>query len=465
MSEARGQWSGRLGFVLAASGSAIGLGNLWKFPYITWQNNGGAFVLVYLLAILAIGLPIMMAEIMIGRRTGKSTIPALQELGGKGWGLVGVMGVLAGFVILGFYSVIAGWALSSFWQCLNWSISGYLAPDPKAFDAFAANGPLQLGLSGAFSLITIGVVWLGVSKGIERVTKILMPTLFIILLYFLVTVLTMDGASKALSFMFTPNFADLTAKGILIAVGHSFFTLSLGMGLMITYGSYLKKDMSVTRVSGLVVGLDTLVALVATMIMFTIIFSFPEVEASVNSPDGMGTVGMLFITLPSLFYTGMPGGALLGPLFFVLVGFAALTSTISLLEVMVAYFIDGRGMKRSRATMLSGAGTYLSTVFCALSFGAVGWLTKLELFPGKAGFFLTLDHLAANWMLPLGGLFTTIFVGWKLDKYISLEELRLIQDDGHPSMQFKLWRIFIRYVAPAAIIAVIIAVLRGEDFS
>ncbi|MCH7878475.1 MAG: sodium-dependent transporter [candidate division Zixibacteria bacterium] len=461
MIEARGQWSGRLGFVLAASGSAIGLGNLWKFPYITWQNGGGAFVLVYLLSILLIGLPIMMAEIMIGRRTGKSTIPALQEMGGKGWGLVGVMGVLAGFVILGYYSVIAGWAISSFWECLNWSISGYRAPDSGAFGAFVSNGPLQLALSGAFSLATIGVVWLGVSKGIERVTKILMPMLFVIMLYFLVTVLTMDGASRALSFMFTPNFADLPPLGILEAVGHSFFTLSLGMGLMITYGSYLKKDMSVTKVSGLVVGLDTLVALVATMIMFTIIFSFPGVEEQV----GKSTVGMLFITLPNLFYTGMPGGAILGPLFFVLVGFAALTSTISLLEVMVAYFIDGRGMKRSSATMLSGAGTYVSTVFCALSLGAVGWMSSFELFPGKQGVLNTLDHLASNWMLPLGGLFITIFVGWKLDKRLSLEELKLTDDGGQPSIYFKLWRIVIRYVAPAAIIAVIIAVITGKDFS
>ncbi|MFQ5607590.1 MAG: sodium-dependent transporter, partial [Candidatus Zixiibacteriota bacterium] len=268
-------------------------------------------------------------------------------------------------------------------------------------------------------------------------------------------------ASSALSFMFTPNFADLPARGILEAVGHSFFTLSLGMGLMITYGSYLKRDMSVTKVSGLVVGLDTLVAIVATMIMFTIIFSFPGVEEQV----GKSTVGMLFITLPSLFYTGMPGGTLLGPLFFVLVGFAALTSTISLLEVMVAYFIDGRGMKRSSATLFSGAGTYVSTLFCALSLGSVGWLSSFELFPGKAGVLSTLDHLASNWMLPLGGLFTTVFVGWKLDKYISLEELRMIEDSGRPSFYFTLWRIFIRFIAPAAIIAVIIAVITGEDFS
>lgn len=447
--------------MLAAAGSAVGLGNLWKFPYITWHNNGGAFVLVYLVCILVVGMPIMMAEIMIGRKTQESAVPAFRMLGGKGWSLVGLLGTFTGFVILGYYTVIAGWTIHSFFSCLDWSINGYTAPGDGAFGEFLSNAPLQLGLAAIFSLFTIGIVWLGVGGGIERFARILMPVLFIIMIVLVITVFTMPGIGETFRFLFRPNFKVLPAAGVLEALGHAFFTLSLGMGAMIAYGSYLRPGDSVPKVSGMVVLLDTLIALLACVIMYTIIFSTPGLEDDI----GASTVGMLFITLPKLFYTEMTLGSVVGPLFYVLVGFAALTSTISLLEVMTAYFIDTHGWKRHKAVITSGVATFVSTILCALSLGAVGGLSNFVIFEGKPGFLSTLDHLASNWLLPVGGLLTTIFAGWFIKKKMALEELNLYDEVGNPTIYFKVWRVFIRFLAPAAILAVIIAVIQGVDFS
>jgi NSS family neurotransmitter:Na+ symporter len=346
-------------------------------------------------------------------------------------------------------------------KCIDWSFNGYLAPADGAFDAFLANGTAQLLLTALFSCFTIGIILLGVGKGIERFTRVLMPILFGIIIYLLITAFTMPGAGQALNFLFRPSFKQLPMAGVLEALGHAFFTLSLGMGVMITYGSYLSGKESVPRVAGTVVLFDTLIALFACMIMYTIIFSSQGLEAQISK----STVGMLFVTLPSLFYTEMSAGSVVGPLFYILVAFAALTSTISLLEVMVAYFIDRRGWKRTRATLLCGGCTYVVSIFCALSLGAFGGLSSLKILPGAAGVFGQLDYLAANWLLPVGGLLTTLFVGWFVAKRISLEQLRLHDEHGEPAIYFHLWRFFIRFIAPAAILAVIIAVIMGKDFS
>jgi NSS family neurotransmitter:Na+ symporter len=436
----RDQWQSRIGFILAATGSAIGLGNLWKFPYITWHNNGGAFVLVYLVSVAIVGLPIMMAEILIGRKTNKSPVPAFLTLGGKGWGLVGGLGVLTGFVILGYYSVIAGWTLSSFVNCLDWSFNGYVAPADGAFGEFLSNGPLQLLLTALFSTATIFVVWFGVGKGIERCTRILMPVLLTIMAYLLVTVLFMPGRDQALTFLFRPNFSQLPMSGILESLGHAFFTLSLGMGVMITYGSYLRGTESLTRISLIVVVMDTLIAIVACMIMYTIIFSVPGMEDQVAG----STIGMLFLTLPNVFYTQMGAGTVIGPLFYILVAFAALTSTISVLEVIVSFFIDHLGWKRRRAAIVAGLMTYCLSILCAMSLGALDLMSTFEIFGGKAGLLSTLDHVAANWMLPLGGLLTTIFVGWFLKRAIKLEQLRLTDEVGNPTAWYKIWHFLVR---------------------
>ena len=462
MSQPRDQWTSNLGFVLAAAGSAIGLGNLWKFPFITWNNRGGAFVLVYLMCIAGVGLPIMMAELLIGRKTQKAAVGGLKAAVGPAWGLVGGWGVLAGFSILSYYSVVAGWSLFYFGKTLVWSFTGFPAGTQTGaiFTDLVASGGWQLGLSFVFSAATVSVVYFGVHSGIEKVSRLFLPTLFVILLLLLVSALSMSGSHEALRFIFRPNFSELKPRGVLEALGHSFFTLSLGMGAMITYGSYIKRDKSLVRAAGAIVLLDTVVALIATMIMFSVIFSVPGMPEQVSG----STVGMLFISLPQLFYQVVPFGRVLGPLFYVLVALAALTSTISLLEVVVSYFIDERGMSRQKSTLLSGGLIYCGTVLSALSFGAVPALSNFELFGGKQGFFATLDHFAANYQLPIGGLLITIACGWFMTRKATEDEL---VDDRTPGwFSYPVWRFFVRWVAPAAVAAILIAVMFfHQDFS
>jgi NSS family neurotransmitter:Na+ symporter len=462
MSQPRDQWTSNVGFILAAAGSAIGLGNLWKFPFITWNNRGGAFVLVYLMCIAGVGLPIMMTELLIGRKTQKAAVGGLRDAVGPAWGWVGGWGVLAGFSILSYYSVVAGWSLFYFVRTMAWSITGFPAgTDTQAvFNHLVVSAPLQLGLSAAFSVATASIVYFGVHAGIEKVSRIFLPALFMILVLLLISALTMSGSGQALHFIFRPSFSELKPRGVLEAMGHSFFTLSLGMGAMITYGSYIKRDKSLVSAAGMIVLLDTLVALIATVIMFSVIFSVPGMPAKVSG----STVGMLFISLPQLFYQHVPFGRLLGPLFYVLVALAALTSTISLLEVVVSYFIDERSMSRHKATLLSGGLIYCGTILAGLSFGAVPWLSDFVIFPGKQGFFLTLDHLAANYQLPIGGLFITIGCGWFMTRKDTEDEL---VDDKTPRwFSFPVWRFFVRYVAPLAVAAILVAVMVfHQDFS
>lgn len=467
----RGNWSSSMGFVLAATGSAIGLGNLWKFPFITWENNGGAFVLVYLLCIAAVGLPIMMAELLIGRSTQKSTVGALKEAVGPAWGLVGLWGVLCGFTLLSYYTVIAGWSLFYFAKALGWAVSGY--PTDLAMGALfgeqAGNGGLQLMLSLGFSCATVGVVYFGVQKGIERIARLFLPVLFGILVLLFISALGMNGSGEALAFIFRPNFAVLEPTGVLEALGHAFFTLSLGVGAMITYGSYISRDQSIVTASAVIVALDTLIALVATVIMFSVIFSVAGMAEQVS---GTGTVGMLFISLPELFFTEVPFGRVLGPLFYILVALAALTSTMSLLEVVVSFVIDEHGAERHRATLMCGGTVFLFTILAAVSFGAVPFVTNLELggalgdllFGDKIGWFSMADHFVSNWMLPTGGLAVTLAAGWFMTRDATEGELA----DGTQPAWFKYdaWRFFIRYLAPAAVASIIIAVIFfGVDFS
>ncbi|MYH10500.1 MAG: sodium-dependent transporter, partial [Gemmatimonadales bacterium] len=376
MSQPRDNWSSNVGLVLAATGSAIGLGNLWKFPFITWENEGGAFVLVYLVCILAVGLPIMMAELLIGRRSQKSAVGALKEAAGPWWGVVGGWGVLAGFILLSYYTVIAGWSLYYFAQSLGWTFGGYPAGMAAGdlFNEQVGNAGLQLALSLGFSVATIAVVYFGVSKGIERIARIFLPILFGILLLLLVSALGMSGSGEAMRFIFRANFSELEMSGVLEALGHSFFTLSIGMGAMITYGSYISRKQSIVKASGAIVALDTLIALVATVIMFSVIFSVAGMSDQVSGSP----VGMLFISLPELFYTAVPFGVVLGPLFYVLVALAALTSTISLLEVVSSYVIDEHRIPRHKATVLCGAAIFVFTIFAALSFTGTPFLATLE---------------------------------------------------------------------------------------
>jgi len=462
MNQPREHWTSNVGFILAAAGSAIGLGNLWKFPFITYNNDGGAFVLVYLMCIAGVGLPIMMAELLIGRRTQKSPVGALKEAIGPAWGLVGAWGVLAGFIILSYYTVVAGWSLFYFVKTVGWSVGGFPAgTDTGAiFTDLVGSGGLQLALSLLFSLATVAVVYFGVHSGIEKVARVFLPMLFGILVLLLLSALTMEGSGEALAFIFRPSFSELEPHAVLEALGHSFFTLSLGMGAMITYGSYVQRGRSLVSAAATVVALDTIIALFATVIMFSVIFSVAGLEEQV----GRSTVGMLFISLPQLFYQVVPFGRLLGPLFYVLIALAALTSTISLLEVVVSYFIDERKMARPKATLVSGGAIFVFTILAALSFGAVPALSGFELFQGKPGFFSTLDHFASNYALPIGGLLITIGAGWFMTREATRDEL--VDDQTPRWFSYGAWRFFVRFVAPAAVAAILIAVMFfGVDFS
>ena len=461
MQSDRGHWGSNVGFILAATGSAIGLGNLWRFPYITWDNNGGAFVLVYLVCILAVGMPIMMAELLIGRRTQKSTVGALRECAGRWWGVFGVWGVLCAFLLLSYYTVIAGWSLYYFARTAAWSVGGYpvgLATG-DLFSAQVGNASLQLALSLGFSLATIGVVWFGVRNGIERLARVSLPILFGILLLLLVSALGMSGSGEALEFLFRANFSELEAGSALSALGHSFFSLSVGMGAMITYGSYLSRNQSIVKATAAIVALDTGIAVVASVIMFSVIFSV----AGMTEQVGASPVGMLFISLPELFYTAVPFGVVLAPLFYILVAVAALTSTISLLEVVTAYLIDEHALARHRATLLSGAACFVFTIFAALSFSGTPFFSSLAVFANKTGWFETVDHFVSNVMLPTGGLAVTLAAGWFVSRRVSQAEL---MDGNQPGwFRYGVWLAFIRFVAPAAVLAIIIAVLLGTDFS
>jgi NSS family neurotransmitter:Na+ symporter len=458
----------------------VGLGNLWKFPYIAYDNDGGTFVLVYLFCIALVGMPIMLAEILLGRRAQASSVPAIEKLsadvpGGKNWGVVGWVGVIAGMVILSFYAVIAGWSLSSFANCIKWTFTGYDGYDGDAFTAFLANGPTQILLTFLFSAATAVIVVRGISGGIEKATRILMPVLMVILVLLVINSFRLEGFGEALGFLFTPT--SMKPEGILEALGHAFFTLSLGMGAMITYGSYMGKKESINKSAIAIVLLDTIIAIMACIIMYTIIFTYPEIKDTI----GRSAVGMLFVTLPEMFYTKMPGGQVIGPVFYILVSFAALSSTISLLEVVVALFVDKLKFSRKKATITASASIFALSTLCALSLGAVSWISNFKFFgqsetgignylnqvffTNKSGFLDLFDHFASNWFLPVGGLLITIFVGWFLKPEVIKEELGYVDDEGKPTLPYYVYLMLIRFIAPAAIIYIIYEVFMGTDFS
>jgi NSS family neurotransmitter:Na+ symporter len=462
MSNKRAQWSGRLGFILAASGSAVGLGNLWKFPYITLENNGGAFVLVYLGAIVVVGAPIMMAEILLGRRSQKNAVGAFRLLalgkrGGWAWQGVGFLGVMTGFIILSYYSVVAGWTIRFIPMAISGKL-GALAHHPEAlqsfFNDFLGSSLEQVLYHGVFMGATIAIVYFGVGKGIERATRFLMPMLLAILVVLVVYSVWTPGFREAMTFLFRPNFRQLTTGGVLEALGHSFFTLSLGMGAMLTYGSYMRKRDSIPRAAITICALDTLIAIMACLIMFSIIFSF-DFEVTKSST-------ILFTTLPVVFYK-LPGGSIISALFYLLVSFAALSSTISLLEVVSCYVIDEHRWPRRKAVLTMGAAILLFGVFNALSLGGSPVLSKINLIgrPSTAGVFGTLDYLASNWFLPVGGLLIALFTGWVLTRKESRHEL----EQGHGRMAaYPGWLFVIRFVAPAAVGAIIVSVILGAEY-
>ncbi len=433
-----GSWASRWVFILAATGSAVGLGNIWKFPYITGENGGGAFVLVYLLCIALVGIPIMIAEVFVGRRARQSPINALADLAeesGKStkWSLIGVMGLLAGVLIFSFYSVVAGWVLQYIVSTANGSLNGVTSEQAgEIFSGLLADPGTLLLWHTIFTIMVVGVVIGGVNAGLERATRIMMPALFVLLFVMLGYGMSTDSFGAGWSFMFDFDFSKLSWDAVLVAVGHSFFTLSLGMGTIMAYGSYMPKRASIGSTVLAIGFLDTLVALVAGLVIFPIIFA--------NGMDPAAGPGLMFISLPVAFGQ-MAGGQFFGTLFFVLIGVAAWTSAISLLEPTVAYLVERVGMKRSTATIALGVVVWALGILCL---GSFNFMSDVTLF-GK-NVFDFLDYITANIMLPLGGIFIALFAGWVVKKKHASDEINL-KSEG----LFNLWLFVVKFIAPVAV--------------
>lgn len=441
-----GEWSSRFAFILAATGSAVGLGNIWKFPYITGENGGGAFVLVYLLCVLLIGIPIMMAETMLGRRSRQNPINTMitlaDEAGAdKNWHYLGWMGVIAGFLILSYYSVIAGWASAYVLKAFTGSFFGDdVAAIKILFDDFIAS-PVQLIFwHTLFMLATMLIVVRGVNTGLEKAVRFLMPSLFVLLMLLVAYAMTTDSYDHGIKFLFTPDFSKLTGNGVLTAMGHAFFTLSLGMGAIMIYGSYLPKDVSISKTVFLIAGTDTAVALLAGIAIFPIVFA--------SGLEPAAGPGLIFQTLPVAF-GNMTGGWLFGILFFVMLVFAALSSSISLIEPAVAWLIENKDMSREQACIWSGSVTWLLGFGTIFSFNV--W-SEFKIFDRTI--FQLLDYLTANLMLPIGGFCIAVFAGWIMKQQHTEHEL-----DMPDALSYQAWQILIRYVAPAAVFLVFLHVV------
>jgi NSS family neurotransmitter:Na+ symporter len=447
----REQWSSRIGFILAAAGSAIGLGNIWRFPYLAGEGGGGAFVLIYLLCILFIGMPYLFAELSLGRNSQKNPVGAIKSItgGGSAWILVGGFCVLAGFVILSYYSVVAGWAV-------GYAVKDVVAPS-LGFESFAAAPWLNIGLLSFFLALTLLVVVGGVENGIERWAKILLPILFVLILLVIVRAVTLDGAAEGLRFYLVPDFSKITFDLVIAALGQAFFTLSLGMGAMITYGSYLPKRDDIALSGGYVVVFNTMIALMAGFMIFPALFAMDA--------DPATGPALVFVVLPEVF-AQMPLGGVVEFLFFVLLSIAALTSSISLLEVVVSYFVDEKDWSRRKAVVIIGLITFIMAIPSALSFGAVDAFSDMSYLFGDDGLFGQnnvlglLDYLIGSAGLAVGAFFLSIFIGWVWGADQAAEELR----QGSTTFSrgvMATWIFGMRYVIPVVVFGIVMGYLTG----
>jgi len=438
----RGQWSSRSGFILAAAGSAIGLGNIWRFPYIAGQNGGGAFVLLYVVFVVAIGLPYMFAELALGRSVQKNPVGAIDAIKpGSAWRLVGVLGVLTGVGILSFYGVIAGWTVGYIGKMAIGKVGG--------FGEFIAEPWMVLGLFAFFMIITTLIVHGGVSGGIEKWSKILMPVLFLLMIGLIIYANTLKGASDGLEFYLKPDFSKITGRTALAALGQAFFSLSLGMGLMVTYGSYAPKDESLVTSGVAIAVFDTMIAIFAGLIIFPALFSM-------GHEPGEGPT-LVFVVLPDLF-AQMPGGLLVGTLFFILLSVAALTSTISLLEVPVAYMVDEKKVDRKRIVWWVALFTFIVGIPSALSQGANHTLSNFRWLPERLcsspDFLSHMSFVFGDFSLAFGALLLSIFVGWIWGADPASDEL----ESGSPTFARtrRFWGFMIRYFVPVVVFIILL---------
>ena len=446
----RDSWGSRLGFIFAVAGSAIGLANIWRFPYIVGKHGGAAFICVYLLCLVLMGFPVFMSEMLIGRTTQTSPAGAFLKLGGtKFWSFAGTMTVVTGFIVSSFYSAVAGWILGYLVEAVGGKLSQFASSDQAIlhYAGLIGNPLWTVSFHLIFILICSSVLFLGVRQGIERASKFMMPLLFIVLFMLVGKGLSMPDADKGLRFLFTPDWSVLTPTAIIIAMGQAFFTLSVGQGTLVTYGSYLTGKENLIKNCLPIALMDTVVSVLSAIAVFTIVFSVGM------EPDS--GPGLIFHTLP-LAFSQLPGGYLLAVLFFLLVVIAALTSEISAMEPTIAYLIDEKGWKRRSAVIACGLGAFLLGVPSALSNN----LLKEFTFHGFT-FLDAIDYLCNNILIPIGGLFAVILVGWKWGLPNALVQLKQGAEglfDRHPLL-VTYFKVCLKYTAPILIIFVFIHVL------
>lgn len=435
----RATFGGRLSAVLVTAGSAVGLGNIWRFPYVAGENGGGAFLLIYILSVLLLGVPIMLSEFAIGRNTHRNAVGAYRTLSSR-WSILGYNSILAPLLIMGFYLVVSGWTLEYMIHSLTGEFTRISTPEAyeSLFNAFTQNPWKPLLYTVVFTLLTHGVIALGVQKGIERSARIMMPLLLLILVVLAVHSILLPGGTEGVKFLFAPDFSKVTPSTVLVALGQAFFSLSIGIGTMVTYASYFKPDTNLRHTALNVTILDTLVAVLAGVVIFPAVFSV-GIEPS-SGPS------LVFITLPGIF-NSMPLSMVWSSVFFLLLVVAALTSTISLHEVITAYMHEEWHMSRRVAAWSTTGACMALAAVASLSLGVLkGWnIFGLTIFD-------SLDYLTANILLPAGGFFTCIFVGWRLDRKILKAE---ISNNG--TLKFRIYGVFIflvRYVCPAVLLLI-----------
>ncbi len=438
-------WSSKLGFIMATAGAAVGLGSLWKFPYVAGMSGGGAFVFLYIIFTFIIGLPVFVGELIIGRKTQKSSVLAFASLRKKGenWHGLGWLNFMTTLIILSYYAVIAGWVLSYVFMSLNKFSEGKSPQEiQETFSLLAQSPGITLMWFALYLLINLGIICSGIKKGIEHFAKILMPALFIILIGLFFYSLSLPGFSQAFEFVFAPKFSSMTTQDVLSALGMAFFTLSVGLGINITYGSYMQKSENIPNNSLIITAMTIFVSLMAALVIFPIVFTFgfaPEAGP-----------GLLFKTLPVVF-AKLPATILLSTLFFSLVLFAALTSTIALLEVLVANVIENFNISRIKAAILLTAILFILGIPSALSETTVmfpNWSTIYS-----KSFFDTVDYISSNWMLPISALFTAIFIGWFTNKKDIKHEFAQGTSLGWLASP---WYFMVKYVAPILVIIIIL---------
>ncbi len=442
----RENWGSRLGFLLAAAGSAVGLGNIWRFPYLTGENGGSAFIVIYLICVFVIGLSIMIAEFTVGRRSSLAAVGAYKSYS-RNWTFAGVIGVLSGFLIMGFYPVVGGWSLAYIFK----SFSGLLTtPDAieTTFVTFITSSAQPLIWMIVFLVFNVSIVAKGIAGGIEKASKVLMPTLLVLLIFIGIRSVSLPGADAGLKFLFSPDWSQVTGQTFLAALGQAFFSLSLGMGCMITYGSYLNKKENLAKNAALVTTLDTSCAILAGIAIFPALFAFGM------TPD-QGP-GLVFVIVPSIFAAMGSAGVFFSTLFFIALTVAALTSSVSLLEVVVAYLIDERGFTRKKAVFSASGVMAVLCIMASLSMGAMSHITFLGV--GAFDFF---DILTDKIFLAIGGMFLAIFAGWVYKKEDLKDELT---NGGTVKFGlFEVWYAIIKYVIPIAIAVIAFMGIRSIE--